>query len=70
MENKKIICDTDVIIDYFDQSNSRYKQTRSILDEKIGLRNVVISAVAKMELIAGAFSKQNLNLIKANIGGI
>jgi len=70
VENKKIICDTDVIIDYFDQSNSRYKQTRSILDEKIGLRNVVISAVAKMELIAGAFSKRNLNLIKANISGI
>lgn len=70
MENKKIICDTDVIIDYFDQSNSRYKQTRSILDEKIGLRNIVISAITKMELLAGAISKPNLNLIKANIGGI
>lgn len=70
MENEKIICDTDVIIDYFDQSNPRNTETGLILDHQIGLKNIVISAITKMELLAGAVSKQNLNLIKANINGI
>ncbi len=64
MENEK------VIIDYFDQSNPRNTETGLILDHQIGLKNIVISAITKMELLAGAVSKQNLNLIKANINGI
>ncbi len=70
MANEKIICDTDVIIDYFDQSNARHAETRLILDTQIGFKNIVISAVTKMELLAGALNKQNLNLIKTNISGI
>jgi len=64
VENEK------VIIDYFDQSNPRNTETGLILDHQIGLKNIVISAITKMELLAGAVSKQNLNLIKANINGI
>jgi predicted nucleic acid-binding protein len=47
----KVVCDTDVLIDYFDESKPRHLDTVRELEENISLDNVLISAVTKMELI-------------------
>ncbi len=69
MEKDKVVCDTDVIIDYFNENNSRHFATKAIIEGEIGLDNVVISAITKMELIAGAANKAELLLINRNIKG-
>lgn len=46
----KVICDTDVMIDYFDQSKPRHAGTVKELEKNINLDNVLISAISKIEL--------------------
>ena len=60
MAEIKVICDTDVIIDYFDTRQSRHDVTKRTLEEKIGLDNIMLSAISKMELMAGATTKAEL----------
>lgn len=63
MAQKKIICDTDVMIDYWDKAKSRHATTTSILETSIELDNVVLSAVTKMELLLGAVNKTDMTRI-------
>ncbi len=63
----KVICDTDVMIDYFDESKPRHADTVRELEENISLDNVLISAVTKMELILGATNKRELNVINKKL---
>ncbi|RYE20554.1 MAG: type II toxin-antitoxin system VapC family toxin [Sphingobacteriaceae bacterium] len=70
MAQSKIICDTDVMIDYLDSSKVRYPATKIIVNEKIGIRNVILSAVTKMELIAGVRNNRELNSLSLNIKGL
>jgi predicted nucleic acid-binding protein len=67
VEERKIICDTDVLIDYFEVDKPRHSQTREVIDKEIGLDNVIISIITKMELMAGAFNKAELRSISKNI---
>ncbi len=67
MAATQIICDTDVMIDYLDRANIRYMSTKSALEEEIGLDNVCISAITKMELVRGAINKIELVKINKNI---
>ena len=67
MGKSQIICDTDVLIDYFEADKPRHSQTKKIIDNDIALDNVVISIITKMELMAGAFNKAELRLISKNI---
>ena len=57
MAKSKVICDTDVLIDYWDTKSTRHAETKDTLENKIGLDQVVISAITKMELLAGATNK-------------
>ena len=61
MAKKKIVCDTDVMIDYWDRSNSRHAATKLTLEQTIEADNIVISAVTKMELMLGATSKTDMS---------
>jgi len=63
---KKVICDTDVIIDYWNNYSQRHRETKEALDI-IGLDNVVLSAITKMELIMGAKDKEGLIRINKKI---
>ncbi len=45
MAEKITLCDTDVMIDYFDVKNARNEKTVSIINNKISLDNIVISTV-------------------------
>ena len=60
MAKKLILCDTDVLIDYFDANKVRHQKTRDIIDNQISLNLVVISAITKMELLLGASNKNEL----------
>ncbi|NCA76808.1 MAG: type II toxin-antitoxin system VapC family toxin [Alphaproteobacteria bacterium] len=60
---KKIVCDTDVMIDYWDLSNPRHSQTKLILEDIITLDNIVLSAITKIELMLGAINKRELKKI-------
>ena len=63
MAKEKIICDTDVLIDFWDISQKRHKETKEIVEQKIGLDNIVISVITKMELLQGAQNKLEENKI-------
>lgn len=67
MAANKIICDTDVLIDYWDTSKKRHHETKAILDNDIGLDNVILSAITKMELLVGAQNKKEETQIKKNL---
>jgi len=67
METKKIICDTDVMIDFFDENKKRHLVTKKIIEEVIGIDNVVISAVTKMEMMVGATNKMDLRTINKKL---
>lgn len=63
MENSKIVlCDTDIIIEF-------YKNNPKILSKlrKIGQQNIAISIVTAAELIYGALNKRELTQIKKDI---
>jgi predicted nucleic acid-binding protein len=67
MAAEKVICDTDVIIDYFDARQNRHEETRIILEQTIGFQNILISSITKMELILGATNKADLQKISKNL---
>ncbi|GAA4209936.1 type II toxin-antitoxin system VapC family toxin [Pedobacter jeongneungensis] len=67
MAKEKIICDTDVLIDYFDKNKSRNASASAILESAIGLDNVIISSITKMELLYGATNKFDLSLINKKL---
>lgn len=37
MASERIICDTDIIIDYFDAKQKRHEETKVIIEQQIGL---------------------------------
>ena len=51
MAAEGIICDTDILIDYFDAKQKRHEETKIIIEQKIGFNNILISSITKMELI-------------------
>ena len=67
MEKDKVICDTDVLIDYFDNNKRRHFQTNKIIVDEIEIDNVALSAISKMELIAGVANKVELRVLNKNI---
>lgn len=58
MGTEKIICDTDVLIDYFDKNNSRNGSTTVLLERDIGLDNMIISSITKMDYCLGRQTSQ------------
>ena len=67
MEKAKVICDTDVLIDYLDRAQTRYLSAKQCLESGIGLDFVTISAITKMELMVGVLNKNDLTLLNKNI---
>lgn len=67
MEKKLIICDTDVIIDYWNKTSHRHVQTKNIIENAIGFDNIVVSAISRMELLMGASNKEDEAIIKKKI---
>jgi predicted nucleic acid-binding protein len=67
VEKIKVICDTDVMIDYLDHLQSRHNSSKQFLENAIGLDLITLSAITKMELMAGALNKTALSSINKNI---
>lgn len=55
------------MIDYWDVSSNRHNQTKQVLESFVGLDNVVISAITKMELLMGARNKIEETKIKKKL---
>lgn len=62
MEKKLVLCDTNIIIEF-------YKGNGKIVEilQKIGVENIVISSVTAAELVFGAINKHELKTINADI---
>jgi predicted nucleic acid-binding protein len=67
MAKEKIICDTDVLIDYFDKNKNRNTSATALLENSIELDNIIISSITKMELLSGATNKLDLNVINKKL---
>ena len=67
MAKTKVICDTDVMIDYFDAQGLRHNDTKKCMEEDIKLPNIWISAITQMELLVGATNKEALMAINKKI---
>lgn len=67
MATEAIVCDTDVIIDYWNKNNQRHSTTQQILEKEFGLDNIAITAITQMELILGAKDKEDLVRINNKI---
>ena len=67
MAKKQVVCDTDVMIDYWNTFSKRHRETKHILENEIGLDNVIISAITKMELLMGAPNKTDETKIKKKL---
>jgi predicted nucleic acid-binding protein len=67
VDKEQIICDTDVMIDYWNNTQPRHLSTIDLLENQIKLDNVIISAMTKMELLMGASNKEHLNRINKRL---
>lgn len=54
-----VLCDTNIIIEFFKGNNKTLKEI-----EQIGFDNIAISAITVMELYYGALNKKELHKIK------
>ena len=61
-QDKIVICDTDVIIEFYRNSPEIISELKSI-----GQQNIAISTITAGELIYGAFNKKELSQIKKDI---
>jgi tRNA(fMet)-specific endonuclease VapC len=64
-QGKIVLCDTDVIIEF-------YKNNPAVISElkKIGQQNVAISTITAGELFYGARNKKELNQIKKDLNSL
>jgi len=67
MAANKVICDTDVMIDYLNSNSERHLVTKDLLENVIRTENLILSAITKMELIIGATNKPGLRSINKSI---
>ena len=61
-----ILCDTNIFIEIY----RRNDKVRTVLLEKIGYKNIVISDVTRAELFYGAINKVELQIIRKDISRI
>jgi predicted nucleic acid-binding protein len=61
---EQIVCDTDVIIDYWNTLNQRHIDTKNVLENTVGFENIALTAITKMELMLGARDREALKRIK------
>jgi len=62
MEEKLVLCDTNILIEF-------YKATPAVLStlKRIGQDNIAISSIVSAELFYGALNRQELNKIRKDV---
>jgi predicted nucleic acid-binding protein len=67
MAAEQVICDTDVMIDFWDCKNQRHSATKNIIEGTIGIDNVILTAITKIELLKGAINKTDIQKISKRL---
>lgn len=62
-----MICDSDVLIDYWDTKAKRHSHAREVIDERIGRSSAAISVVTWMELLKGATDRRSQQRIEREL---
>ena len=55
------------MIDFWQTKNQRYAATKNIIEEQIGIDNIILSAITKIELLAGAINKADIQKISKKL---
>jgi len=58
METRKVILDTNILIDLFDRDGKLHRQASCHVD-KIGVGNILVSAITEMEIIKGVRDREH-----------
>lgn len=66
-ERPWVICDSDVLIDYWDRSSKRHAHARSIIDGRIGRDRSAMSVVTWMELTKGATDRRSQQRVRKEL---
>jgi len=69
MERGQVICDTNILVDFFDRTGIRKQKAAYYLGE-IGMGNVLISAITEMELVKGIRDKEHAGQMVKKLRGI
>jgi len=64
---EQVICDTDVMIDFWEAKNQRHITTKRVIEKEIGVDNVILTAITKIELLAGAVNKPDIQKISKKL---
>jgi predicted nucleic acid-binding protein len=67
MAAQQVICDTDVMIDFWEPKNQRHNATKKTIEIKIGVDNIVLTAITKIELLKGAVNKADIQKISSKL---
>lgn len=62
-----MICDTDVMIDFWETKNQRHVATKNTIENEIGVDNVVLTAITKIELLTGSVNKSDIQKISRKL---
>lgn len=62
-----ILCDTDVLIDYFNKNSKRHQQTVNTLNNIKADGAALISIITEIELVQGVSNKREMQIILKNL---
>jgi predicted nucleic acid-binding protein len=67
---QRVICDTDVLIDYWNEGAARHAIVREVLDSRIGVEHVTISVITWLELLRGVHDKTQQSRILKRLNDV
>lgn len=67
---QRVICDTDVLIDYWNEGAARHAIVREVLDGRIGVEHVTISVITWLELLRGVHDKTQQSRILKRLNDV
>lgn len=68
-ETEWLICDSDVLIDYFTPARERHSLACDVIDTRFGIGRCIIPYIVCMELLQGNKNKAEQQRVKKNLFG-
>jgi len=64
-----LICDTDVLIDYYTPKRERHALAKEVIDERFGIKRCIIPYIVCMEMLQGNKNKLEQQRVRKNLFG-